>query len=244
PPVTGLRSVVAELLDHGRAQLTDDQFLPGEGGFVQVGVVVLGDVVLRRDRGRRFRSGGPGCGGRGRVAGRGGGRGGGGLHGPAPGPGGTGRTAGRRTRGASPAVARAGTGTRAGATGPAAAAPAGRARRGGGGPATSGGVDDGLDLPLDPELLAQRLAQHVLAAAAEEVVAGARVDEADLQGGAVEAGHLGVLAEQDPGEPAAVLHRFQDVRPEHARVEPAAARRHRSRVRRRAGGGGGSGGGR
>ena len=77
--------------------------------------------------------------------------------------------------------------------------------------------------------------QHVLAAAAREVVPGAGVDEAELEGRAVEAGHLCVLAEQDPGEAAAVLHRLQDVRPHAAGIWPAAWARRRARPRAGAG---------
>ncbi|MGX1270974.1 hypothetical protein RKD18_004168 [Streptomyces phaeoluteigriseus] len=97
---------------------------------------------------------------------------------------------------------------------------AGRRGRG----AAAGRVDERVDLPLDVEQFGQRLPQHVLAAAADEVVAGARVDEGDLEGGAVEARHLGVLAEEDPGEAAAVLDRLQDVGPERAGVEAAGGR--------------------
>src|SRR3954451_5512873 len=78
---------VGDLLHHGRPELAHDQFATREGGLVEIGVVVLGDVVLDGDR-RRLRRGplrgGGGCGGlrgrgRGRRVGRGpggGGRGG------------------------------------------------------------------------------------------------------------------------------------------------------------------------
>ncbi len=38
--------LVRELLDDRRAQFADEELLPGEGGLVEVGVVVLRDVVL------------------------------------------------------------------------------------------------------------------------------------------------------------------------------------------------------
>ena len=83
-----------------------------------------------------------------------------------------------------------------------------------------------------PERVADRLPQHVVAAAADEAVAGAGVGEAELQGAAVEAGDLRVLAEQDPGEAAAVLHRLQDLAATSAAPAPAPLRRRGSGGRR------------
>src|SRR5688500_6574876 len=84
PPPAACRSgLVRELLHQRRPQFPDDQLLAGEGRLVEVGVVVLGDVVLDGDgpgpRGGGLGHGGGGCGGRGggtggraRLLGRGG----------------------------------------------------------------------------------------------------------------------------------------------------------------------------
>ncbi len=63
------------------------------------------------------------------------------------------------------------------------------------------------------EPLGQHVLEDVLAAAVGEAVARTGVGEADLQGRAVEAGHLGVLTQQDPGEAPAALDRVQNLRP-------------------------------
>ena len=80
------------------------------------------------------------------------------------------------------------------------------------------GVDRDLDLPVGPDHVDRRLAQDLLAAAADERVAGTGRLEADGQAGRVHPDHLGVLAEQDPGEPPHLLDLLEQVGPDPAYV--------------------------
>ena len=94
----------------------------------------------------------------------------------------------------------------------------------------------GLDLEVRAEHDHQGLPQHVLAAAAAEAVPGAGVGHGQQQGVAPQLGDLGVLAEQDPGEPPLALDLLQHLRPEAADVGHGelGPRRRRGRVGLRA----------
>ena len=88
--------------------------------------------------------------------------------------------------------------------------PAARGRREGcGRPAAAcgvclgAGVDDRVDPPVGADHVDRGLAHDLVAAAADEGVAGAGVREAEGQRVAVDADDLGVLGEVHPGDPAA-----------------------------------------
>ncbi|WP_425571643.1 FAD-dependent monooxygenase, partial [Nocardioides aquiterrae] len=116
-------------------------------------------------------------------------------------------------------------------------------RHGRGALGASAGVDDGLDLPVRADHVDRRLAQHLVAAAADERVARAGVGEAEGERGGVHADHLAVLGQVHPGQPAAHLRGLDDVRPQPAHVDEA-ERTARGGLRRgRRGCRGGSGGG-
>ena len=81
------------------------------------------------------------------------------------------------------------------------------------------GVDDRVDLPVRADDVDRGLAQHVVAPAAHERVAGAGVGEAQGEGVAVDRDDLAVLGEVHPGEPAHALGRVDDVGPQAAYVD-------------------------
>ncbi len=84
-----------------------------------------------------------------------------------------------------------------------------------------GRVDDRLDPPVVADHVDGGLAKDLLAAAADEGVASARVHQRDGQHRVVDGRHLGVLAEQDPGVATLELDRLQQVRPQPAYLDQA-----------------------
>src|SRR5207342_609321 len=81
------------------------------------------------------------------------------------------------------------------------------------------GVDDRLDPPVVADDVDRRLAHDLRAATAVEGVARTGVGEAERERRVVDGHDLRLLGEVDPGQPAALLGRLDDVGPEAAYVD-------------------------
>ena len=102
------------------------------------------------------------------------------------------------------------------------------------------GVDDRLDPPVGTDDVDHRLPEDPSLPPLTNDSRAPALLKPDRQRRAVDPDHLGVLAEQDPGEPALALDRLDDVGPEPAYVdqgESAAPAGARGRVRRGSGAG-------
>ena len=125
--------------------------------------------------------------------------------------------------------------------------PGDRERRLGAG--LGGRVDDRLDPPVVADHVDRGLAHDLLAAAAVKESRAPALTEARRQRLVVDRDHLGVLAEQDPGQPALSLTALEHVGPQPAYVDqgrarsdvPAGGARHRRPARASAVGLGGLG---